>query len=101
MTPFDLPPLMGFAVTAALAMCALSLALGFLRLLRGPTLADRVIATDLITTIIVIVLTIAGLALDDGAYLDAAVALALVAFLATVAFARYIDRRDPRRGPGR
>ena len=36
---------------------------------------------------------------DFGAYLDAAVALALVAFLATVAFARYIDRRDPRR-PG-
>lgn len=97
MTPLDLPPLMGFAVAAALAMCALSLALGFLRLLRGPTLADRVIASDLITTIIVIVLTIAGLALDDGAYLDAAVALALVAFLATVAFARYIDRRERRR----
>jgi multicomponent Na+:H+ antiporter subunit F len=96
----DLPPLLAAALAAATAMSAAALALSFLRLIRGPSLADRVIAVDLITTILVILLTLAGLALDDGAYLDAAVALALVAFLATVAFARYIDRRDggrPRR----
>ncbi len=95
MSPFDLPPLVAGALAAAVAMSGLSLVLAFLRLLRGPTLADRVVAADLVTTILIVLLTLVGLGLDDGAYLDAAVALALVAFLATVAFARYIDRRTP------
>ncbi|TVQ56091.1 MAG: hypothetical protein EA355_08260 [Rhodobacteraceae bacterium] len=84
--------MMGDAVVIAIAVSALSLGLVFVRLVRGPTLADRVVALDLVSSITVVLLTLFALALGDGAYLDAAIALALVAFLATVAFARYIDR---------
>lgn len=90
-----LPGLMGDAVVIAIAVCGLSLALAFVRLVRGPTMADRVVALDLVSSITVVLLTLFALAIGDGAYLDAAIALALVAFLATVAFARYIDRAPP------
>ncbi len=88
---------MGFfdwCVAAALAMAMIALFLGFVRLTLGPTLADRVVALDMVTMILVVTLTLFALAVDNGAYLDAAIALALVGFLATVAFARYIERAD-------
>lgn len=88
---------MGFfdwCVAAALAMAVVALFLGFVRLTLGPTLADRVVALDMVTMILVVTLTLFALAVDNGAYLDAAIALALVGFLATVAFARYIERAD-------
>lgn len=81
-----------WSLSAALWMTGASFLIAFIRLVRGPTLADRVVAIDLITMIVVLLLTLVGIAVDDGAYLDAAIALGLVAFLATVAFARYIER---------
>jgi multicomponent Na+:H+ antiporter subunit F len=95
-----LPGLMGDAVVIAVAVCGLSLALAFIRLVRGPTLADRVVALDLVSSITIVLLTLFALTIGDGAYLDAAIALALVAFLATVAFARYIDRAPVRKPDG-
>jgi multisubunit Na+/H+ antiporter MnhF subunit len=82
----------GLCVGIGLAMTSLALALGFVRLLKGPTLADRVVALDLVTMLLVVTLTLFAMWTGEAAYLDAALPLALVAFLATVAFARYIDR---------
>ncbi|MEM6971254.1 MAG: monovalent cation/H+ antiporter complex subunit F [Pseudomonadota bacterium] len=65
------------------------------RLILGPTLADRVVALDMLTVLLMALLLIFAKAVEVPSYLDAALALALVSFLATVAFARYIDRRDP------
>jgi multicomponent Na+:H+ antiporter subunit F len=87
-----------WAASISVGLCGLSLALTFVRLLRGPTLADRVVALDLITMVLVLLLTLFALVVHDGAYLDAAIALALVGFLATVAFARYIDRANAKIG---
>jgi multisubunit Na+/H+ antiporter MnhF subunit len=93
MMALDLGGPLGLAVAAALAVSGLALLLGFWRLALGPTLADRVVALDLVTMILVVILTLLALGVAEGAYLDAAIALALVAFLATVAFARYLERR--------
>ena len=90
--PTALTGFTAWAMDAAFWMTGVAFVIAFLRLLRGPTLADRVVAIDLITMIVVLLLTLFGMAVDDGAYLDAAIALGLVAFLATVAFARYIER---------
>lgn len=73
----------------------LGILLTMYRLILGPTLADRVVALDMLTVLLMALLMIFAKAVDTPSYLDAALALALVAFLATVAFARYIDRRDP------
>jgi multicomponent Na+:H+ antiporter subunit F len=71
----------------------LGLLLTVLRLVRGPTLPDRVLALDLVTTLalgfIVLVAVLTGFYL----YLDIAIALGLLGFLSTVALARYVQKR--------
>lgn len=86
----------------------LALGLSLLRLLRGPSLADRVVALDMLTLLGIGLIGVSSVLGREYAYLDVAIALALVGFLATVAFARYIYRHDRaprprprRRGEGR
>lgn len=83
-------------VGAALAFAAVCVAAGLLaaawRLLRGPTLIDRVVALDMISAILVVFLVLFKMASGVEAYIYVAIALALIAFLATVAFAAYIER---------
>lgn len=66
---------------------------GFYRLLTGPTRADRVIALDLLFAIAVVLAICAALASGSPAFLDVAVGLSLVGFVATIAWARLIDRQ--------
>ena len=91
----------GFLEVSAVA-CALmilaALFCAFARLARGPTRADRVVALDFVTMLLVAFLTLLALAARRDAFLDAAIALALVAFLATVAFARYVAAVRSREG---
>ena len=75
------------------ATLGMALFLAFLRLVRGPTLPDRVVALDLITVLVVAIIVLYAIATHQHVLLDAAIVLALVAFLSTVAFARYIERR--------
>ena len=84
--------LLGWSVLAVFFMILSAMALAFIRLVRGPSLADRVVALDLITVLAVSFAALVGLAFDERAFLDVALALALVAFLATVAFARYAEQ---------
>jgi multicomponent Na+:H+ antiporter subunit F len=67
--------------------------LAFFRLVRGPSLPDRVVALDLITVQIAAMLAVNTIATDQSVFLDAAIVLALIAFLGTVAFARYLERK--------
>ncbi len=66
---------------------------GFYRLLAGPTRADRVIALDLLFAVAVVLCICASLASGSTAFLDVAIGLSLVGFLATIAWARLIDRQ--------
>lgn len=75
------------------AILGVALFLAFFRLVRGPTLPDRVVALDLITVLVVAIIALYDIATNEHVLLDAAIVLALIAFLGTVAFARYIERR--------
>ena len=79
-----LPIALGFVLT--------SLLLTIYRMLAGPTLADRVVALDMLALLGITVIGVVAIKTEEYAYLDVAIALALVGFLATVAFARYISR---------
>ena len=70
-----------------------SLVLAFWRLLEGPSLPDRVVALDLMTSLLFGMLVSLALYDDESALMDVALILALVAFLGTVAFARYVEIR--------
>ena len=84
------------SVYATFVMVMLSLAIAFIRLARGPTLADRVVALDMMTITIIAVCGVVAVATGVYAMLDVALVLALVGFLATVALARFAERRDAR-----
>lgn len=73
---------------------ALVLVISMVRLVRGPTLADRVVAYDLMATITVGLLALVSMAFDARVLLDVAGVLALVMFISTIAFARYIEKRS-------
>jgi multicomponent Na+:H+ antiporter subunit F len=73
----------------------LAMAVSFLRLIRGPSLADRVVALDLVAVSGVGVMAAAAVAFDLVAFLDVGLLLALIGFVGTAAFARYIERGAP------
>lgn len=77
-----------------LAMLALAVALllTFVRLVRGPSLMDRVVALELIASLVAGIVAVFAIGTDDPALIDVAIALALVAFLSAVAFARYAEQ---------
>ena len=78
-----------------LALLIISMALAFIRLIRGPQAADRVVALDLISVLIVAFLAAYAVHAGDTSLLDVAIAYALVAFLGTVALARFLLRSRP------
>jgi multicomponent Na+:H+ antiporter subunit F len=78
-------------VAAAIVLLAIGGA-GFLaRLLHGPSLADRIVALDGLLTILVTAVIAWGAYTDRGTYLTVGVVVALVAFLGTSAFARFVE----------
>ncbi len=87
---------LNLSIYASAVMVLLSLAIGFVRLARGPSLADRVVALDMMTLTLIAVCGLTAVATEVYALLDVALVLALVGFLATVALARFAERRDAR-----
>ena len=100
MTEFPLTQVTEVAAATALGLTVIGAIAGCIRLVLGPSLADRVVSLDLVTIILVAIAAILALTTGQAAYLDLGLALALVGFLATVAFARYAERR-PRRSEDR
>jgi multicomponent Na+:H+ antiporter subunit F len=89
----DVPSLTALAPQLALSLVGLAMLLAFVRLVRGPTLPDRVVALDLMGVLAVGMLAAYAVAADRPGLMDPAAVLALVGFLGTVAFARYLERR--------
>lgn len=79
---------------AILSILAAAAVLVCVRLLRGPSLADRVASLDLLVVILIAKAGVWTVATGDSWYLDAALVLAVLGFVATVAFARFMERGD-------
>lgn len=87
--------MMDLATNIASAILLAAVALALFRVVRGPTVADRVLGLD--TTTLLIIGLVGVFAIRSGwpLYVDIAVALALVGFVSTAAFARYLLSRRP------
>ena len=81
-------------IIASYAVLLAALALFLWRLLRGPSLPDRVIGIDGMIVCAICLLIVRALDTGEGAFLPAAVVLALVSFISTSVVARYIEGRD-------
>lgn len=78
------------AIYAALGLAA---ALFAFRLLRGPSLADRVIGVDGLVVTGIALIIVRAMDTGQGAFLPSAIVLALVSFISTSIVARYIEGR--------
>jgi multicomponent Na+:H+ antiporter subunit F len=80
-------------LTTALTLLGIAIVLVFVRLLRGPSLPDRVVAFELLASLGIGLIAVYAIAFNQPRFLDVAFVLALVSFLGTVAFAHYLERR--------
>lgn len=76
-----------------LPILGVSLLLVFIRILKGPSIVDRVVALDLLITIGVSVITVYSVSTKKSTFIDVAMILALIAFLGTIAFSYYLEKR--------
>ena len=79
-------------VVAAAVLLAAAVLASAIRIVRGPSSADRVIALDMLSLLGVAAAALAALESGTAAFVDIALGVALVGFLATVAFAGFIAR---------
>lgn len=66
-----------------------------IRMLIGPTLADRIVATDLLLTMLMCGAVVESARSGSRVYLVVTVVLAVVGFLGTASVARYMERKGP------
>ncbi len=85
-----------FAGQTATALLLVAMALVLWRLAKGPTAADRVIALDLLSVLMVAFLVAVSIMARQTSYLDVAIAYTCIAFLGTIALARFIQRTSRR-----
>ena len=83
---------LGAALSVTVLCLIVALFAAAWRLFAGPTLADRVVALDLIAVLLIVFLVVFRMVSGTNAYVYIAIGLALISFLATVAFAHYIER---------
>ena len=82
-----------FAVNAALGILTIAFILIVYRTVRGPSLPDRVVALDMLVAVGIGFIAAIGVKTEFYLYIDIAITLGLVGFLATVAFARFVMNR--------
>lgn len=75
-----------------------AIALAVVRILRGPSQADRIIALDVVFSASIALTAAAAIATGRALFLDIGIGLAMVGFVATIVWARLIDKspREPR-----
>jgi multicomponent K+:H+ antiporter subunit F len=85
---------LSFAVDISLAIVALSMLLCFVRLAAGPTLPDRMLALDTLYINAIAFLVVFGVRSASAVYFEAALLIAMMGFVGTVALAKYLLRGD-------
>jgi multicomponent Na+:H+ antiporter subunit F len=76
------------------AILALAIAVAAMRLALGPSLANRVVALDVVAVLAAALTAVLAIRYEQRLFLDVTIVLALVSFATTVAFAYYIDKQE-------
>jgi multicomponent Na+:H+ antiporter subunit F len=90
----DTPMTIAFTLSSLLLLAALGLAMR--RIVVGPTAFDRVVALDMIGALCLCLIVLFAIFFEQSVLLDSAFTIALVGFLGTVAFARYLGSEGPK-----
>lgn len=86
--------MIAIALQIASACIGLALLLNGWRLLRGPSLGDRILALDTMVINVIALIVLIGMQGRSGTYFEAALLLAMVGFVSTIAFCKFLLRGD-------
>jgi len=86
--------MIGYALGFGFGALGLALAMNLWRLFRGPGVADRILALDTIVINTIGIIVLAGIANGESTAFEAALLLAMVGFVGTVAYAKFLLRGD-------
>ena len=83
-------------ISAAVSLLFLLIALlvTFIRLVKGPSINDRIAAMDLIASIVIGFILVYGLLIKNDLYIDIAIVISLISFVGTVAISTYLKQSD-------
>ncbi len=88
----------GYLYTAVLCVLAVLIVLCFIRAIKGPSIADRIVAINMIGTQIIIMIGLVALLIGEGYLADVALIYAMISFLAVVVLTKvymgvFLERR--------
>jgi multicomponent K+:H+ antiporter subunit F len=86
--------MLSVAIAIAFVMLAAAMALNLWRLARGPTIPDRILALDTLTINTIALVMLIGMASGSTAYFEAALILAMMGFVGTVALCKFLLSGD-------
>ena len=86
--------MIAYAGFASMTMVGMGLLLDLFRIMRGPDPVDRILALDTMTINVVAIVLVGGIASRTSLYFEIALLIALVGFVSTVAFCKYLMRGD-------
>jgi len=76
----------------AMFLLTISIVIALYRVIKGPSIHDRVLALDSIGYLIIGIVAILSIMLDSHAYLETILLIGILAFLSTIALSRYMER---------
>ncbi|GGN50648.1 MULTISPECIES: Na(+)/H(+) antiporter subunit F1 [Oceanobacillus] len=79
-------------LVTSLILFGVAIAITLIRIIIGPSLPDRVLSLDMIGVQIISSLAIISILLDTRAFLEVILVLAILAFISTISFTKYIER---------
>lgn len=92
----EMAPFLAYAVTLGVYVLSAGMALCLYRLVRGPELADRVLAADLLSLHVVGLVVLLTIYVGNLVFFDTALVVSIIGFVSTVGFAQYIFATAPR-----
>lgn len=90
----DIPDLPPFVILLTQCILALAMLLTGWRIWRGPSIPDRIVALDLLAALIMAQFVVMVFLSGFIAYLDVATVIAVISFIATIAFARCLESKE-------
>ncbi len=86
--------MLSYAVTAAIAMVIIAMFLNLFRLIRGPSLPDRVLALDTLSINTIALVILFGISIGSAVYFEAALLIAMMGFVGTAVICKFILSGD-------
>ena len=86
--------LIDLAIGVSMYVVGTAMLLAVWRLLRGPTVPDRILALDTLNVTAIAELMLLGMHLKSAVYFEAALVIAMLGFVSTVVLSKYVIRRD-------